>query len=173
MSYPFVFMLPCVAIALTRGRVRWITAVLRILIALGFLQAVADRFGLLGPPGTAGVAWGTFARFIHYTGIVNSFLPAAVIPALAVLATIGETVLGLTMLLGIRIRWTAAASAVLLFFFATAMTISGLSQFAYGVYMICAGAAVLSVADASFLSLDAAFSSKRKEGAIAGGSGRA
>jgi uncharacterized membrane protein YphA (DoxX/SURF4 family) len=173
MSYPIVFMLPCLAVALTRGRVRWIAAVLRILIALGFLQAVADRFGLLGPPGTAGVAWGSFVRFIHYTGIVNSFLPAAVIPALAVLATIGETVFGLTMLLGIQIRWAAVGSAVLLFLFATAMTISGLSQFSYGVYMICAGAAVLSVIDASFLSLDAAFSSKRTEGVIAGGSGRA
>lgn len=173
MWYPIVFMLPCLAVALTRGRVRWIASVLRILIALAFLQAVADRFGLLGPPGTPGVAWGTFARFIHYTGIVNSFLPKALIPALAVLATICETVFGLTMLLGIRIRWAAAGSAALLFLFATAMTISRLSQFSYGVYMMCAGAAFLSVTDASFLSFDAAFGSKRKEHAIAGESGRA
>jgi putative oxidoreductase len=173
MWYPIVFIAPCLAVALSGGCVRWIAAILRILIALAFLQAVADRFGLLGPPGTAGVAWGTFARFIHYTGIVNSFLPAALIPAVAVLATIGETVFGLTMLLGIRIRWAAVGSAVLLFLFATAMSISGLSQFSYGVYMICAGAAMLSLIDASFLSLDAAFSSKRTEAIIAGGSGRA
>lgn len=161
MWYPIVVVLACLAVALTRGRLRWVAGVLRILIALAFLQAVADRFGLLGPPGTAGVAWGTFARFIHYTGIVNSFLPAALIPALAVLATMCETVFGLTMLLGIRIRWSAAGSAVLLFLFGTAMTISSLSQFSYGVYLICAGAAVLSVIDASFLGLDAAFGTKQ------------
>jgi uncharacterized membrane protein YphA (DoxX/SURF4 family) len=162
MWYPMVFVLPCLALALSKGRVRWISSVLRILIALAFLEAVADRFGLLGPPASAGVAWGNFAGFIHYTGVVNSFLPAAMIPALAVLATICETVFGLTMLLGIRIRWAAAGSAALLFLFATAMTISRLSQFSYGVYMMCAGAAFLSVTDTSFLSFDAAFGSKRK-----------
>jgi hypothetical protein len=77
------------------------------------------------------------------------------------------------MLLGIRIRWAAAGSAVLLFFFATAMTISGVSQFSYGLYMMCVGAAALSTIDASFLSFDAAFRLKRNEGAIAGGSARA
>jgi uncharacterized membrane protein YphA (DoxX/SURF4 family) len=161
MWYPIVFAVPCLAVALARGRTRWISSVLRILIALAFLEAVADRFGLLGPPGSAGVSWGNFARFIHYTGVVNSFLPATMIPVLAVLATVCETVLGLAMLLGIRIRWAAAGSAALLFLFATAMTISGLSQFAYGVYMVCAGAAALSVTDASLISFDAAFGSKR------------
>ncbi|HEX6496244.1 MAG TPA: DoxX family protein [Acidobacteriaceae bacterium] len=173
MWYPIAFVLPCLAVVIGRGRVRWISAALRILIALAFLQAVCDRFGFLGPPGTAGVAWGNFSQFIHYTGVVNPFLPAAVIPALAVLATICETVFGLTLLLGIRIRWAAAGSAVLLFLFATAMTIAGLSQFSYGVYMMCAGAAVLSVTDASFLSFDAAFKAKPREEVTAGGSGRA
>lgn len=173
MWYPMVFLLSCLAVALARGRVRWISSVLRILIALAFLDALADRFGLLGAPGSAGVAWGTFARFIQYTGTVNSFLPASVVPSAAVVATLCEAVLGLMMLLGIRIAWAAAGSAGLLFLFATAMTISGLSQFSYGVYMMCAGAAVLSVVDASFLSFDAAFPSKRKAGAIAAGNDRA
>jgi putative oxidoreductase len=173
MWYPMVFVLSCLAIALARGRVRWISSVLRILIALAFLEAVADRFGLLGPPGSAGVSWGNFARFIHYTGVVNSFLPASIIPLVAVVATLCETIFGLTMLLGIRIRWAAVGSAGLLFLFATAMTVSGLSQFAYGVYMICAGAAVLSIIDASFLSFDTAFRSKRRADITAAGSDRA
>ena len=160
MWYPIVFVLPCLALAFSTGRVRWISSVLRILIALAFLDAVGDRFGLLGPPGSAGVSWGNFARFIQYTGVVNAFLPATAVPAFAVLATICETILGLAMLLGIRVRWAARGSAALLFLFATAMTISGLSQFAYGVYMMCAGAATLSIVDASFMSLDAAFRSK-------------
>jgi uncharacterized membrane protein YphA (DoxX/SURF4 family) len=160
MWYPIVFVLPCLAVALSKGRVQWISSILRILIALAFLEAVADRFGQLGPPGSAGVAWGNFARFVQYTGVVNSFLPAAMTPAAAVLATIGEMVLGLALFLGIRIRWAATGAAALLFLFATAMTISGLSQFAYGVYMMCAGAATLSITDASFMSLDAAFKPK-------------
>jgi putative oxidoreductase len=173
MWFPTVFLLSCLAVALARGRVRWISSVLRILIALAFLDAVADRFGLLGAPGSAGVAWGTFAQFIQYTGAVNSFLPASVVPSVAFVATFCEAVLGLMMLLGIRIRWAAAGSAGLLFLFATAMMVSGLSQFSYGVYMMCAGAAVLSIIDASFLSVDAAFPSNRRAGAIAAGNDRA
>jgi uncharacterized membrane protein YphA (DoxX/SURF4 family) len=164
MWYPITFVLPCLAFAITSGRVRWVSSVLRILIALAFLEAVGDRFGLFGPPGTAGVSWGNFARFIHYTGVVNSFLPTAMIPLLAVLATICETVLGLTMLLGIQIRWMAAGSAALFFLFATAMTISGLSQFSYAVYLQCAAAATLSITGASFISFDALNARKPPKG---------
>lgn len=162
MWYPIVFVLACLAVAIARGRVRWISSLLRALIALAFLEAVCDRFGLLGPPGSVGVSWGNFSRFVHYTGVVNSFLPAALIPALAVLATICEVVFGLAMLLGIRLRWAAAGSAMLLFFFATAMTISGLSQFSYGVYLICAGSATLAVTDATFLSVDAGCDARKR-----------
>ncbi len=36
-------------------------------LAAGFLSAVADRFGLWGPTGTPGVAWGGFDPFLVYT----------------------------------------------------------------------------------------------------------
>jgi putative oxidoreductase len=153
--YPLTFVISCLLLALTNGRVRWIAALLRVLIALAFLQAVGDRFGLFGAPGTPGVAWGDFAHFIAYAGKVNSFLPHALIPTQAVLATIAEIGFGLTMLLGLNIRSVAIGSAILLFLFATAMTISGLSQFAYGVYLMCAGALSLATIDASLLSVDA------------------
>lgn len=155
MWYPLLFVIACLLLALTNGRVRWIATLLRVLIGLAFLQAVGDRFGLFGGPGAPGVSWGDFAHFIAYTGRVNSFLPRAVIPTLAVLATICEIAFGLTMLLGIGIRNVAIASAILLFCFATAMTISGLSQFSYGVYLMSAGALSLAAIDASFLSMDA------------------
>src|SRR5204863_8325968 len=38
------------------------TLLLRIAIALAFLSAVADRFGLWGPPGKQGVSWGDLAH---------------------------------------------------------------------------------------------------------------
>lgn len=155
MWYPLAVVIACLLLACTNGHIRWIATLLRLLIGLAFLQAVGDRFGLFGGPGTAGVSWGDFAHFIAYTGQVNSFMPHAIIPTLAVLATICEITFGLTMLLGIRIRYATIGSAILLFLFATAMTISGLSQFSYGVYLMCAGALSLATIDASFLSIDA------------------
>lgn len=156
MSYPLEFaLLPFLLLLLTGGRVRWIASLLRLPFVIAFGSAVCDRFGWLGKPGTPGVSWGDFAHFIAYTGQVNSFMPAATIPALAVLATIGESACAIALLLGIHIRWSALAAAVLLFLFATAMTISGFSQFSYGVYAMCAGAWALSTVDASLLSIDA------------------
>lgn len=152
MWYPLTALAVCLLLALTNGHVRWIATLLRVAIALAFLQAVSDRFGLLGGPGTPGVAWGDFAHFIAYTGQVNSFMPRAAIPALAVLATVSEIAFGLTMLFGISIRAVAFGSAILLFTFATAMTFSGLSQFAYAVYLLSAGALSLATVDASVLS---------------------
>jgi uncharacterized membrane protein YphA (DoxX/SURF4 family) len=155
MWYPLTFVIACLLLAATGGRIRWLAALLRILIGLAFLQAVGDRLGLFGGPGASGVSWGDFAHFIAYTGRVNSFLPRAVIPVLAVLATIFEIAFGFTMLLGISIRNAALGSACLLFLFATAMTLSGLSQFAYSVYLMSAGALSLAAIDSGFLSVDA------------------
>jgi putative oxidoreductase len=162
MWYPLTVIVGCLLVAFTNGHVRWIAALLRVLIGLAFLQAVSDRFGLLGGPGTPGISWGDFAHFIAYTGQVNSFMPRSVIPTLAVLATICEITFGLTMLLGISIRNAAIGSAILLFLFATAMTVSALSQFAYGVYLMSAGALSLATIDASFLSVDALIRRRRQ-----------
>jgi putative oxidoreductase len=161
MWYPLIFVISCFLLALTNGRVRWIATLLRVLIALAFLQAVGDHFGLFGGPGAPGVAWGDFAHFVAYAGRVNSFMPRATIPTLAVLATICELTFGIMMLLGISIRDVAIGSAILLFLFATAMTISGLSQFSYGVYLMCAGALSLATIDASLLSIEAFIKRRR------------
>ena len=59
----------------------------------------------------------------------------------------------LSVLLGWRVRWFARGSAVLLFLF-TAMTISGLSQFSYGVYALSTGVWALSTVDTLLISVD-------------------
>lgn len=97
----------------------------RFALAAGFLSAVADRFGLWGPPGTAGVAWGAWAPFVDYTGKLNYFVPAALVPWLALLATAAEVVLALALIAGILLRTTALASAALLLSFALTMSFSG------------------------------------------------
>lgn len=154
MWYPLTFAAPFLLLACAYGRVRWIASILRLPVAVAFLEAVSDRFGLLGGPGSPGVAWGDFSHFIRYTAQVNSFMPRSVIPALAVIATICEIAFGATMLFGICIPAAAIGSSALLFLFATAMTISDLPQFAYGVYVMAAGALALSTVDASLLSVD-------------------
>ena len=94
--------------------------------ALGatLLSAVADRFGLWGPPGAPNASWGDWSHFVAYTAKVNSFLPAALAPELAVLGTVAELTLGLGLLLGIWRRPVAWASCGLLTLFALAMTFS-------------------------------------------------
>lgn len=154
--YDGVIVVACGAFAAAGGRLRWLTAALRALVALTFLGSVADRFGLLGPPGATGVSWGDFAHFIGYTRAVNAFLPAAAAPALAVVATLAETALGLALLLGVRPQRAAGGAALLLALFGVAMTLTlGVAaQFAYAVGVLATTAWAMSTVDAAFLSLD-------------------
>ena len=120
-------------------------AVLYARLALGcaFLSAVAARFGLWHDRGPH-----PFAEFIRYTGEVNSFLPAAMYPFLAVAATIAETTLGIALIAGFRLRWTALASAILLAVFGIAMAVSGgiKSPLDYSVFSASAAALLLAEA---------------------------
>jgi putative oxidoreductase len=98
--------------------------VVRIGLAAGFLSAVADRFGLWGPPGSPHAAWGDWQHFVAYVATLNWFLPARVIPFLASVTTLTESILGILLLVGYKLRWTAYVSAILLLLFAMTMTIA-------------------------------------------------
>ena len=97
---------------------------LRLALGLTLLSAVADRFGIWGSPGAATVAWGDWTHFVAYTAKVNSFMPGAFAPVLAIAATAAEALLGTTLILGILRRPLAFASAALFALFAGAMTLS-------------------------------------------------
>jgi putative oxidoreductase len=153
--YPVIFTPVAAALALTSGRVRWVATIARLLIGVAFFENVIDRLGFIGPPGAPGVSWGDFQHFIAYTAQVNAFAPASIIPALAVLATIAEGTFGVMMLLGARVWLASVGSALLLFTFATAMLLSGLSEMQYGVYLMSIAAWALATVDASALSVDA------------------
>jgi putative oxidoreductase len=155
--YPVIFTPVAAALALTAGQVRWVATLARMLIGVAFFENVIDRLGFIGPPGAPGVSWGDFQHFIAYTAQVNAFAPAAIVPALAVMATIAEGTFGVTMLLGVRVRLASVGSALLLFAFATAMVLSGLSEMQYGVYLMSIAAWALATVDASALSVDALF----------------
>jgi putative oxidoreductase len=113
----------------------------RIALGAAFLSAVASRLGLYGK---ASSGW---KNFVEYTGEVNSFMPASTIPYLAWGATVAEISLGIALILGLWLRWTATGAAVLLAVFATAMAISfGIkSPMDYSVFSASAAAALLAV----------------------------
>src|SRR5262249_36314007 len=110
---------------LARDRLATFSSVfVRLALGVSFLSAVADRFGLWGAYGQPNVAWGNYARFVDYTAKLNWFLPAAMIPAVAMIATAAETLFGLFLVLGWKTRITALLSGVLLITFALTMTMA-------------------------------------------------
>jgi uncharacterized membrane protein YphA (DoxX/SURF4 family) len=147
---PLAFTTPFVLVAATRGRVTYLNSLGRVTIAVAFLLALWNRFD-------------NFAGFVRYTRLVLSFMPSDSIPIRAVAATVCEVSLCIAMFIGIKTRLASAGAAVLLLMFATAMVMSGLSQFGWAVYVLSAGAFVLSTADARFLSLDSILGEKDRQ----------
>jgi hypothetical protein len=120
---------------------------LRIALAVAFLSAVADRFGLTGPSGAANVAWGAWQPFVDYTGVLLFFLPQGLVFIAAVLATVAEIVLGMWLLIGWRDHVAAYLSAALLLTFALSMMIAlGIkAPLNYSVFTAAAAAYALAV----------------------------
>lgn len=100
----------------------YVSLFLRLALGFSFLSAVADRFGWWGTFGQPNVTWGSFARFVSYTGTLNWFLPKAMIPALAIIATSAEALLGVGLLIGWHTRAAAVLSGFLLILFGVTMT---------------------------------------------------
>jgi uncharacterized membrane protein YphA (DoxX/SURF4 family) len=118
---------------------------LRYALGLGFLSAVADRFGLWGPFGKPNVAWGDFSRFLEYTHTLNWYVPAGIIPALGIIATGAELLFGILLLLGWYTRVTALLSGLLLVLFGVSMALAlGVqAPLNYGVFTGAGGAFLL------------------------------
>jgi uncharacterized membrane protein YphA (DoxX/SURF4 family) len=106
------------------GLTKFSSVYLRLSLGISFLSAVADRFGLWGAYGQPNVAWGNYARFVGYVAKLNWFLPTAMIPVLAIVATAAETLFGILLVLGWKTRITALLSGVLLTAFALTMTMA-------------------------------------------------
>jgi putative oxidoreductase len=124
--------------------VDWAFLYARATLGIAFLSGIADRFGLWRG---RNVGYGNFDGFVRYTAKVNSFMPASSIPFLAWTATIAELVLGVFLLAGVWLRWTALARALLLIHFGAAMAISfGLkSPLDYSVFSASATAILLAL----------------------------
>jgi thiosulfate dehydrogenase [quinone] large subunit len=150
----------------------YMTVYLRLALGITFLAAVIDRFGFWGAPGAPNVAWGDFAHFLRYAAQVNAFLPPALIPPVAWLATVLETLLGLALIVGLQTRLAALSSGVLLGLFALAMTVSmGVkSALNYSVFSASAGALLLATSSIYPWTLDALLK-RARQGVRARGDG--
>ena len=126
---------------------------LRLAISIGFLSAVADRFGLWSPEVSA---WGNWDNFVASTGQLNPWWPEALIPGLAVVATLAEIVFSICLILGFKTALFAKLSGILLLLFGISMTFStGLkSALDYSVFSVAAAAFALSLLKEKYWELD-------------------
>ena len=126
---------------------------LRFGVGMGFLSAVADRFGLW-PEAVS--AWGNWDNFLAYTKLINPLIPEMLIPATGILATAAETIFGICLILGLRTELIAKLSGYLLLVFALAITFStGIKgAFDYSVFAASAGAFALSTFSEKYLEAD-------------------
>lgn len=123
---------------------------LRMALGTGFISAVSSRLGLLGSYSSG------WESFLAYAEKVNSFAPKNFIPAIAITATIAETLLALLLLFGYLTRLASVVAAVLTFLFALAMWYSfGLKEpLDYSVFVFSIAAFLLSTVEQYRWSLD-------------------
>ncbi|TDX10632.1 DoxX family membrane protein [Flavobacterium sp. S87F.05.LMB.W.Kidney.N] len=119
--------------------------ILRIVLAITMLSAVADRFGLWGAPGSNAVAWGNWDNFVIYTQTLNPYTNKATAEILGIAATFFEVILSLLLIFGFKTRIAALGTAFLLFFFgfAMAVSVSVKAPFDYSVWTSAASALLL------------------------------
>jgi hypothetical protein len=122
----------------------WSRRVAGAVIGVELAGAVADRFGLLGGPGSPGVSWGDWSHFRSETAELVPW-PALVGPA-AVAATVAELTLGLLLIAGPWRQWTGTATAGLFTVYLVAMVpgMGAASVLEYGVPVLVGGALVAS-----------------------------
>ena len=128
----------------------------RFALGSAFLSAVADRFGLWGPPGAKNVSWGNFAHFAEYTGAVTALFPSSMTVPFAWAATVAETLFGILLIAGFKIRMASVFSGLLLLLFAIGMA-TGLgikTPFDYSVFSAAAAAFLLAFWEPDRFTLD-------------------
>lgn len=132
---------------------RLIKLYLRLAVSMGFLSAVADRFGIWNKEVSV---WGNWDNFLEYTKLINPWFPGSLIPLIGILATVAEIILAVFLLIGFRTELFAKLSGFLLLIFALSMTFStGIKgAFDFSVFSASAGAFALSLIREKYLELD-------------------
>ncbi len=133
---------------------------LRYSLAISFLSAVADRFGLWHKDLSS---LGTWYSFLEYTQLINPWFPQSLIPLIGILATTLEIVFTICLIIGFKTELFAKLSGILLLIFALSMTFStGLkSALDYSVFTASAAAFALSIMKEKYLELDSLIFQKK------------
>lgn len=126
---------------------------LRLAISIGFLSAVADRFGLWSKEVSV---WGNWNSFLEYTQLINPWIPSFLIPAIGIIATAAEIIFAIFLIIGFKTELFAKLSGFLLLIFALSMTFStGIKgAFDFSVFSASAGAFALGLMKEKYLELD-------------------
>lgn len=132
---------------------------LRFGIGIGFLSAVADRFGLWPVEISA---WGNWESFLEYTEVLNPLIPKMLIPTFGIMATFAEIIFGVSLIIGFKTELIAKLSGFLMLIFALSIAFStGIKgAFDYSVFAASAAAFALSLMNEKYLELDVLFSKK-------------
>ncbi|KAF2507400.1 DoxX family protein [Flavobacterium foetidum] len=130
--------------------------ILRIVLAITMLSAVADRFGLWGPPNSNGVVWGNWENFVAYTQTLNSFANQATAEVLGGIATFLEILFALLLIFGFKTRIAALGTTFLMltFAFAMAISVSVKAPFDYSVLTSAAAALLLANIGKTYFAVD-------------------
>ena len=116
---------------------------LRLALGTAFLSAVASRLGFWGSLS------GGWEPFLKYAAQLNWYLPASLAPVAGVVSTALESVFGLMLIVGWRVRLAAFGSAALLTVFALSMATGEnlKSPFDYSVFTAAFAALGLGASD--------------------------
>jgi uncharacterized membrane protein YphA (DoxX/SURF4 family) len=126
---------------------------LRLALSVGFLSAVADRFGLWSQEVSV---WGNWDNFISYTELINPWFPSSMIPTFGIIATLAEIAFALFLIIGFKTELIARLSGILLLLFALSMTFSiGIKgALDYSVFSASGAAFALSLMKEKYVELD-------------------
>jgi len=113
-------------------------ALLRFSLGAGFILPVLDRIGLLGAPGNVHVTWGNWTNFVDYTHSLMPYVSAQMAAFFGLVATIGEALCGIMLIVGYKIKLAAYGSFVLTLVFALSMLffIQYRAPFDYSVFVV-------------------------------------
>lgn len=118
---------------------------LRLALGIGFILPVMDRFGWLGAPGAPNVGWGNWTAFVDYTNSLMPYLSRSVSNVMAILATAGEIIFAILLIVGYKIKLASIGSFLLTLIFALSMLFFAgyRAPFNYSVFVVSASSLML------------------------------
>lgn len=132
-------------------------------LGIGFLLPVFDRFGWLGQAGVNGTSWGNWQNFVAYTNTLMPYMNSSATNVMAALATVGETVFGIALIVGYKTRLASFSSFFLTLLFALSMFFftEMRAPFTYSVFVDSAASLLLASLTAYRWSIDEVVSLKK------------